>query len=124
MTPPRSTSLPTSPSPFAVMGSIWVICDGHAFLGRGRVALLEEIASTGSISQAAKHMGMSYKKAWRLVDAMNAMAVAPLVVRTSGGPDGGGTKLTDQCLRLIAAFRSIEAAHKAFLEAVMLPADL
>ena len=65
MTPPRSTSLPTSPSPFAVMGSIWVICDGHAFLGRGRVALLEEIASTGSISQAEKPMGMSYQNARR-----------------------------------------------------------
>lgn len=120
MTPPR----PASPSPYAVLGSLWVVCDGHAFLGKGRVALLEEIGTTGSISQAAKNMGMSYKKAWRMVDAMNALAPSPLVLRSTGGSHGGGTTLTPQGRRLIDAFRSIEIAHKVFLERMKLGPDL
>jgi molybdate transport system regulatory protein len=101
------------------MGSIWIVRDGHAFLGRGRVALLEEIDSTGSISEAARHMGMSYKKAWRLVEAMNTLAAVPLVVRTSGGIGGGGTTLTERGRQLVDAFHSIEAEYNTFLDSVM-----
>lgn len=115
MTPPRTAPA----SRYAVMGSFWIVCDGHAYLGRGRVTLLEEIDTTGSISQAAKRMGMSYKKAWRLVEAMNAMAGKPLVVRTSGGTGGGGTVLTPNGRRSIQAFRKIDAEIEVFLEGVM-----
>ena len=97
------------------MGSIWIVSDGHAFLGQGRVALLEEIGSSGSISEAARNMGMSYKKAWRLVEAMNAMAEVPLVVRTSGGQGGGGTLLTDKGRHMIHSFRLIESEFRTFL---------
>ena len=112
MAPPRKTSRST----FAVMGSIWIVSDGHAFLGQGRVALLEEIGSSGSISEAARNMGMSYKKAWRLVEAMNAMAEVPLVVRTSGGQGGGGTLLTDKGRHMIHSFRLIESEFRTFLD--------
>lgn len=106
------------------MGSFWIVCDGHAFLGRGRVTLLEEIGNTGSISKAAKRMGMSYKKAWRLVEAMNDMAGSPLVVRTSGGTGGGGTTLTEEGQHMIQAFRKIDAKYRAFLDEVMKRDDL
>ena len=106
------------------MGSIWIVCDGHAFLGRGRVSLLEEIDTTGSISQAARHMGMSYKKAWRLVQAMNELAGDPFVVRTSGGTGGGGTVLTPKGREMIATFRAIDAQYRAFLDEVMRRTEL
>ena len=116
MTPPRKASAST----YAVMGSIWIVRDGQAFLGRGRVALLEEIDSTGSISEAARHMGMSYKKAWRLVEAMNTLAAVPLVIRTSGGSGGGGTTLTDKGRQLVDAFHAIESEYRVFLDEVLL----
>lgn len=106
------------------MGSFWIVCDGHAFLGRGRVTLLEEIGDTGSISKAAKRMGMSYKKAWRLVEAMNDMAGSPLVVRTSGGAGGGGTILTEEGRHMIRSFRKIDAKYRTFLDEVMKRDDL
>ncbi len=92
-------------------GRFWLTLDGRNFLGRGRVELLQRIRETGSISKAAKAMKMSYKAAWDAVDAMNAAWEAPLV---ESGP--GGSRLTDDAERLIAAFRKAEVRHTAFLE--------
>lgn len=82
-------------------------------LGPGKADLLEGIAGTGSIAAAGRQMGMSYKRAWMLVEALNAMFHGPLVVSTKGGRAGGGAELTDLGRQVLAAYRRIEAAATA-----------
>ncbi|MCG5074786.1 TOBE domain-containing protein [Paraburkholderia tagetis] len=84
--------------------------------GAARIALLAAIRETGSITGAAKAVGMSYKGAWDAIDAMNNLAGEPLVVRATGGKGGGGTTLTPRAQRLIATFGAIEREHRHFLE--------
>lgn len=81
-----------------------------------RIALLREIEARGSISQAARALGMTYKQAWDSVDALNNLAAQPLVLRRTGGQHGGGTELTDEGRRLIAVFETAEREHSRFLE--------
>lgn len=88
----------------------------NRFAGHGRIDLLRRIAETGSISQAAKSIGMSYKQAWDSVDAMNNLSAEPLVRRRTGGRHGGGTELTDEGRRLIAVYEAAEREHRRFLE--------
>lgn len=85
------------------------------FVGRGRIDLLRRIGETGSISRAARDMGMSYKQAWDAVDAMNNLSATPLVQRRAGGRHGGGTRLTDEGHRLIAVYETADAEHRRFL---------
>jgi molybdate transport system regulatory protein len=92
--------------------------DGAAFLGQTRVSLLEKIEETGSINRAAKEIGVSYKAAWDSIDAMNNVADDPLVVRSTGGKNGGGTSVTENGKRFIRAFRTIEDEYQKSLEAV------
>lgn len=80
-----------------------------------RIALLEAIAATGSISAAAKEVGYSYKGAWDAIAAMNNLADAPLVERTAGGRHGGGTVLTARGEELVQSFRALEAQHQRFI---------
>ena len=79
----------------------------------GKAALLEGLGRTGSISAAGREMGMSYKRAWMLVEAMNAMFAEPLVVSARGGAGGGGASLTEAGARVLALFREIEAGTLA-----------
>lgn len=79
-----------------------------AMLGPGKADLLEIIHETGSISAAARQMGMSYKRAWQLVETLNSMFRAPLVIRTRGGAAGGGAVVTVEGLAVIADFRALE----------------
>lgn len=101
-----------------IEGRLWIARDEANLAGHGRVDLLQRIAETGSISQAAKSMGMSYKAAWDSVDAMNNLAGEALVERVTGGKGGGGTQLTERGKRLVAAFRLIEEEHQRFLRAL------
>jgi molybdate transport system regulatory protein len=86
------------------------------FLGDKRIRLLEAIAQIGSISQAAKAVPMSYKAAWDAVDDMNNVAPEPLVYRSAGGRNGGGTELTAFGQRLIAFYRALEKESQVALE--------
>jgi molybdate transport system regulatory protein len=101
-----------------VAGRLWVDKAGQGFLAHGRVALLAAIAETGSISAAARSMGMSYKAAWQAVDAMNNLADSPLVERFTGGRHGGGTRLTEEGRRTIVMFRRVEDEYRDFLARV------
>ncbi|QID19496.1 LysR family transcriptional regulator [Nitrogeniibacter mangrovi] len=85
------------------------------FLGDTRIRLLEAIEAHGSISQAAKAVPMSYKAAWDAIDAMNNLAEAPLVVRATGGRNGGGTRLTDHGRRTVALYRALDDEYQAAL---------
>jgi molybdate transport system regulatory protein len=96
-----------------------VLTELGTFLGDTRIRLLESIHAHGSISQAAKHVPLSYKAAWDAVDAMNNLADQPLVERTSGGKHGGGTVLTDYGHKVVALYRAIEAEQQAALDRLM-----
>lgn len=78
-------------------------------MGPGKADLLEGIAETGSIAAAGRRMGMSYKRAWTLVEAMNTMFADPLVDAAKGGAGGGGAALTPLGARILAAYRRLEA---------------
>ena len=82
----------------------WIDIDGVRFFGPGRAELLSLIDESGSIVKAAKAMGMSYKKAWDMVDEMNTRGRKPLVVARKGGDKGGGSQLTDTGRAIIARY--------------------
>jgi molybdate transport system regulatory protein len=86
-----------------------------AFLGGERIALLEKIDEFGSISKAAKSIGVSYKTAWDTINTINDMAEKPLFIRVTGGKSGGGTRLTEEGKDLIRTYRIIEEEHEKFL---------
>lgn len=86
---------------------------GEMKLGPGKVQLLEHIRDTGSISAAGRAMEMSYKRAWMLVEEMNAAFSAAVVDSMRGGAKGGGAQLTATGLAVIAAYRAAEAASAA-----------
>jgi molybdate transport system regulatory protein len=77
--------------------------------GPGKAELLARIRDTGSIAAAGRAMGMSYKRAWSLVDEMNAAFTAPLVARVRGGPGGGGAALTPEGAEVLAAYEAMVA---------------
>ena len=78
-------------------------------VGPGKVALLEAIAASGSITSAAKTLGMSYRRAWLLVDTMNRCFEAPVVEAEAGGKRGGGARLTQLGAEVVRRYRAIEA---------------
>ena len=96
-------------------GSLWLTDGARRWGGVDRVELLAQIGATGSITAAAKAVGMSYKGAWDAVEAMNNLAGEALVLRSTGGR-GGGATLTPRAQRLIASFRTIEAEHRRFVD--------
>jgi molybdate transport system substrate-binding protein len=89
---------------WAVRPDVWLERAGRAVLGPERVALLRAIEQGHSISEAARRVGMSYRKAWLLVDDINAAAGVPLVAARTGGAGGGGATLTDHGRAALAAF--------------------
>lgn len=78
-------------------------------VGPGKIALLEAIQATHSITQAAKSLDMSYRRAWMLIDQLNGSLKKPAVASANGGKDGGGSELTTVGVALIDLYRRIEA---------------
>lgn len=94
-------------------------------IGPGKVALLEAIAQHGSISAAARSLGMSYRRAWLLVDELNRALAEPATQSGPGGPSGGGSTLTPVGERIVALYREIEArAHEACADQIRALTDL
>lgn len=77
-------------------------------LGPGKIRLLELVGETGSIAAAGRALGMSYRRAWLLVDALNATFREPVVVARGGGAGGGGASLTPFGEALVACYRAME----------------
>jgi len=85
------------------------------WLGPGKADLLQWIAETGSIAAAGRRMGMSYKRAWGLAEALNAMFPAPLVVANRGGAGHGGATLTPVGHEVLALYRTMQARAETTL---------
>ena len=90
-----------------------IILESGARIGPGKAALLESIRDTGSISAAARDMGMPYKRAWVLLDSMNRAFEEPVVEAIAGGQHGGGAVLTPFGADVLARYRRILAAAEA-----------
>ena len=82
-------------------------------LGPGKIALLEGIERTGSLSAAARSLGMSYRRGWMLLHSVNDAVAEPVVALSAGGKDGGGARLTEFGRRLITTYRDLESAVDA-----------
>jgi molybdate transport system regulatory protein len=82
--------------------------DDRCSVGVGKIRLLEAIAQTGSLSQAARDIAMSYRRAWLLIDSMNAEFDTPVISASVGGSGGGGAKVTSFGRELMEAYRKLE----------------
>ena len=83
----------------ALNGNLWFTKDTSKFLGGDRIAMLEKIDELGSITKAAKAVGVSYKTAWEMVNQINNLAAVPLVDRATGGKGGGVPALRQRAVR-------------------------
>lgn len=100
------------------------LIDGeNSFLLEKRIALLIAISKTGSINKAASLVPMSYKTAWDAIDIMNNLCPTPVVIKETGGKNGGGTSLTNYGKNLVATYETIQIEHKKFLENLSLITD-
>lgn len=97
-------------------GVVWLQREHRRLLGCDRLLLLERIADRGSISAAAKSLGMSYRTAWNAVADLNNLADEPLTRNSPGGSLGGSTRLTEYGRKLVAAVRAMECEHARLLE--------
>lgn len=86
--------------------------DGERAIGPGKIKLLELIDALGSISAAGRSMGMSYRRAWLLVDSLNRCFREPLVASHAGGAHGGGAGLTAAGDAIVRHYRAVEAAAR------------
>ncbi len=98
-------------------------------IGPGKIALLESVARERSISAAARSMGMSYRRAWLLVDAMNQLFKMPVVITATGGLSGGGAHLSEIGTQIVSSYRAAEKAaaqsvreHLRALDSMVQPA--
>ena len=93
-----------------------VIAGEQIALGPGKVNLLEEIDRSGSISKAARELGLSYRRAWTLVDTMNKSFKSPLVEGSAGGKKGGGAHLTHLGKKMAKIYRAMESKAEAAMQ--------
>ncbi len=94
----------------------WVDIGGVKHFGPGPAELLERIHDSGSIAKAAKAMGMSYKKAWDLVEKMNHRGQKPYVISHKGGKAGGGAVLTAEGKKVLGAFQKLTGKIEAIVD--------
>lgn len=106
ITPSRSVPVQTA----AHRISLRLDLASGARIGPGKIAVLEEIARSGSISAAGRVLKMSYRRAWELVEDLNRHLGTPVVATAAGGVRGGGARLTVAGAALVANYRAIEAA--------------
>lgn len=90
-----------------------IVLDKDIAIGPGKADILEGIRETGSIAAAGRRLGMSYKRAWLLVESMNRFFKKPLVEAAKGGRAGGGARLTVMGIEVLERYRSMQASAEA-----------
>lgn len=110
-----SRSRAAGPRRIVLEGNLTLRIDGRSLGGRGRIELLRAIAEHGSITAAAKAVGLSYKAAWDAIDTMNNLAGEPLVLRSTGGRGGGSSRLSPRGESLVARYERIDALNRRML---------
>ncbi len=98
-----------------IKSKLWIEKEGKPFIGYGRIKLLKEVDSTSSINAAAKSLHISYKKAWNLLNEMNLLTTEPILIKSIGGKNGGGTLLTPYGKKLIHQFEQLNNKCILFL---------
>ncbi|MCK4911816.1 MAG: winged helix-turn-helix domain-containing protein [Thermodesulfovibrionales bacterium] len=91
-----------------VRSKLWIEVDGEPVFGRGRRMLLEAVEKHGSISQAARAIDVSYRRAWSYINAMEERLGIKLVRRRTGGKNGGGAALTEEAIEFIEKYGALE----------------
>lgn len=100
-------------TPPSGLGHLRIVLSDKAYIGPGRADLLAGIAASGSISAAGKAMGMSYKRAWGLVQALNEGFGRPLVETVRGGAGQGGAVLTPLGQAVLDRYRAMQGTTEA-----------
>lgn len=85
-----------------------LVAEKDVVLGPGKADLLDRIEACGSISAASRELGMSYKKAWQLIDTMNRHFPSPLIATAAGGAEGGGARVTALGHRVLDHYRALQ----------------
>src|SRR5947208_4717820 len=101
--------------PPKLRGRLWIETSGIALTEAG-ADLLEQIDATGSLSEAARRLRFSYRRAWMLLDAMNRRWEKPLVITAIGGKRGGGAKLTPLGRAVLGAYRDLQVQLETLLD--------
>jgi len=102
-------------------GKLWVEINGAAAMTEASADLLEQIAACGSLSEAARRLRYSYRRAWLLVDGMNQRWPRPLVTTAVGGKRGGGAQLTAAGHAVLAAYRDLQVQLETLLDHATVP---
>lgn len=105
-----------TPSRAALRPKIRILVGAVVAIGPGKADLLDAIDRTGSISAAGREMGMSYRRAWLLVDVLNSSFAEPLVSTATGGQKGGGAQLTGFGTEVLRRYRAMEVKAAASIE--------
>ncbi len=108
-------------SGYGVEASMWIEKDGELYLGGGRVMLLEKIDELGSISAAARSMGLGYRNAWLWIESMNNLAPTPLVTKIKGGSGGGYAELTDEGRKAIGLYKDLRDRMETAMKSLKVP---
>lgn len=106
-----------SSSPSVLRARIWVERGGAVALTDSGADLLEQIAARGSLSEAARTLRYSYRRAWMLLDGMNKRWDGPLVITAIGGKKGGGATLTELGERVLRSFRDLQLQVETVIDA-------
>src|SRR5688500_7384595 len=97
-------------------GRVWVDVRNAAAITAAGADLLEQIEATGSLSEAARRLRFSYRRAWLLLDAMNRRWPGPLVITAVGGRRGGGARLTPRGRSVLSAYRDLQVQLETMLD--------
>jgi len=93
---------------YKIKYKIWFEKDGEIVMGHGREELLRKIDEVGSIKKAAEELGITYKKAWEYINAMEKRLGVKLLETQRGGAKGGGSKLTEEARKILEDFKKVE----------------
>jgi molybdate transport system regulatory protein len=107
---------PKPPIKTVLRGRIWVEIAGKPAITDAGADLLEQIGVCGSLSEAARRLHYSYRRAWMLLDAMNKRWPSPLATTATGGNRGGGAKITELGQHVLSAYRDLQLQVEHLLD--------